>query len=133
MNDDVVVFRENHPGLILERRWRGLDEVEEPVSSRLDMGAMLNVVGDQNRSVALWSRLLNRVSNASSTTALFFSPFELLIVFLSYKSTLDVFVVNGCMKRVQVVRRHRDSRSDLPSAAINEKFDTRDETGVIRS
>jgi hypothetical protein len=31
MNDDVVVFRKNHPGLILERRRRGLDEVEEPV------------------------------------------------------------------------------------------------------
>ena len=38
MNDDVVVFCKNHPRLIRERRRRGLDEVEEPVSSRLDMG-----------------------------------------------------------------------------------------------
>lgn len=45
MNDDVVVFCKKHPGLMLERRRRGLDEVEEPVSSRLDMGAVLNVVG----------------------------------------------------------------------------------------
>src|SRR6266851_6466766 len=45
MNDDVVVFCKNHPRLIRERRRRGLDEVEEPVSSRLDMGAVLNVVG----------------------------------------------------------------------------------------
>src|SRR6266851_854171 len=45
MNDDVVTFYKNDPGLILERRRRGLDEVEEPVSSRLDMGAVLNVVG----------------------------------------------------------------------------------------
>jgi len=45
MNDDVVPSCKNHPRLILERLRRGLDEVEEPVSSRLDMGAMLNVVG----------------------------------------------------------------------------------------
>src|SRR5216683_7122550 len=45
MNDDVFTFCQNHPGLILEQRRRGLDEVEEPVSSRLDMGAVLNVVG----------------------------------------------------------------------------------------
>ncbi len=45
MNDDVVVFCKNHPGLILKRQRSGLDEVEEPVSSRLDMRAVLNVVG----------------------------------------------------------------------------------------
>src|SRR5260370_14415188 len=44
MNDDVVVFSKNDPWLILERRRRGFDEVEEPVSSRLDMGAVSNVV-----------------------------------------------------------------------------------------
>jgi hypothetical protein len=45
MNDDVVVFCKNHSGLILERRRRGLDEVEEPISSWLDMVAVLNVIG----------------------------------------------------------------------------------------
>ena len=45
VNDDVVTFCKNHPGLILQRRRRGLDEVEEPVSSRLDMSTVLNVVG----------------------------------------------------------------------------------------
>jgi hypothetical protein len=44
MNDDVVTFCKNHPRLMLERRRRGFDEVEEPVSSRLDLGAVLNVV-----------------------------------------------------------------------------------------
>jgi hypothetical protein len=38
MNDDVVTFCKNHPRLMLERRRRGFDEVEEPVSSWLDMG-----------------------------------------------------------------------------------------------
>src|SRR5216683_626141 len=45
MNDDVVVFSENHSGLILKRRRSGFDEVEESVSSRLDMGTVLNVIG----------------------------------------------------------------------------------------
>jgi hypothetical protein len=40
MNDDVVTFCKNHPRLMLERRRRGFDEVEEPVSSRLDMGRL---------------------------------------------------------------------------------------------
>jgi hypothetical protein len=50
---------------------------------------------DQNRSAPVQTRLLNRVSTASSTIASFFSAFESLIVFLSCKSTLDVFVLNG--------------------------------------
>jgi hypothetical protein len=66
------------------------------------------------------------------TIFLFFSAFELLIVFLSYKSMLDVFVVNGYMKFVQLMRQRSGFRSDLRSAAINEQFDTRDETRVIR-
>ena len=45
MNDDVVTFCKNYPGLILERLRSGLDEVEEPISSRLDMSAVLNVLG----------------------------------------------------------------------------------------
>jgi hypothetical protein len=45
MNDDVVTFCKTHPGLMLERRTRGFDEVEELVSFRLDMGVVLNVVG----------------------------------------------------------------------------------------
>ncbi|MGA9246268.1 MAG: hypothetical protein WBW03_30325 [Silvibacterium sp.] len=60
MNDDVVTFCKNHPRLIVERRRRSFDEVEEPVSSRLDMGAVLNVVGRleplRRRVVALIER-----------------------------------------------------------------------------
>src|SRR3979409_477390 len=52
--------------------------------------------------------------------------------FLSYNSTLDAFVMGGFMKLAQVARQRSGSRSDLPSAAINEQFDTSDETGVIR-
>jgi len=37
------------------------------------------------------------------------------------------------MKLAQVARQRSGSRSDLSSAAINEQFDTRNETGVIRS
>src|SRR5271163_667526 len=36
MNNDVVAFCKNHSGLILKRQRSGFDEVEEPVSSRLD-------------------------------------------------------------------------------------------------
>ena len=43
MKDYIVTFCKNQPMLILERQRRGFDEVEEPVSSRLDMGAVLNV------------------------------------------------------------------------------------------
>ena len=58
MNDDVVTFGENHPGFIAERRRRGLDEVEESVSSRFDMGAVLNVVG---RPKSLRSRVVSLI------------------------------------------------------------------------
>src|SRR5260370_34179614 len=44
MNDDVVTFCKNHPGLILEQLPSGLVEVEESVSSGLDMATCLNVV-----------------------------------------------------------------------------------------
>src|ERR1700756_5125053 len=43
VNNDVVAFRQNHPRLILERRRGGLDQVEQAVASRLDVGAVLNV------------------------------------------------------------------------------------------
>jgi len=55
------------------------------------------------------------------------------LFFLSCKSTLDVFVTSGFIKLAQVARQRNGSRSDLTSAAINEQFDTGDETGVIRS
>src|ERR1700722_713948 len=61
-------------------------------------------LGDQKRSAAEELRLLNRVSNASSTIALFFSAFELLIGFLSCKSTFDVLVLSGFVKSAQVAR-----------------------------
>ena len=58
VNDDVVTFRKNHSRLIRERRRRGLDQFEEPVSSRLDMGAVLNVVG---RPEPLRSRVFSSI------------------------------------------------------------------------
>jgi hypothetical protein len=58
--------------------------------------------------------------------------FESLIAFFSCKPTLDV-----CNARVREARFSSEAaqrpRSDLPSATINEQFDTGDETGVIRS
>src|SRR5271163_3834011 len=45
MNDDVVTFCKNHPRLILERRRRGFDQIEEALPARRDVGAVLNVVG----------------------------------------------------------------------------------------
>jgi hypothetical protein len=92
MNDDVVTFCKNYPGLILERLRSGLDEVEEPISSRLDMSAVLNVIGRPEPLRRRVAAFVEQVSNASSTIALFFSAFELLIGFLSCKSTFDVFV-----------------------------------------
>ena len=58
MNDDVVTFSKNQSGLIFERRLRGLGEVEEPLSSRLDMGAVLNIIG---RPKSLRSRVVSFV------------------------------------------------------------------------
>jgi hypothetical protein len=36
--------------------------------------------------------------------------------------------MSGFMKLAQVAKQRSGSRSDLPSAAINEEFDTRDKT-----
>ena len=36
------------------------------------------------------------------------------------------------MKLAQISKQRSGSRSDLPSAAVNEQLDTGDETGVIR-
>jgi hypothetical protein len=51
MNDDVVAFAENHSRHILRRRRSGLDEVEESVSSRLDMGTVSKRAGGQSFSI----------------------------------------------------------------------------------
>jgi hypothetical protein len=69
----------------------GLDEVEEPIPSRLDMGAVLYVVRRPKslRSLVV-SFIEQRIKYASSTIALFFSAFESLMVFLSCKSTLEL-------------------------------------------
>ena len=57
MDDDVVTFCKNHARLVLERLRRGLDKIEEPVSS-LDMSAVLNVVG---RPKSLRSRVVSLI------------------------------------------------------------------------
>jgi hypothetical protein len=92
MNDDVVTFGKNHPGLIVKRRRRGLDEVEEAVSSRLDVSAVLNVVGrpkslrgcvislveegiesfEHDRLIKLKSRFTIRVNSALAAPFTFF-------------------------------------------------------------
>jgi hypothetical protein len=45
MDDDKVPFGHDHTRLVFERRWRTLNEVEETFAARLDMGAVLDVVG----------------------------------------------------------------------------------------
>jgi hypothetical protein len=79
MNDDVVTFYKNHPRLIVERRRLSFDEVEEPVSSRLDMSAVLNVVGRleplRRRVVAL----IERGIEGLQYDELIFSAFESFI------------------------------------------------------
>ena len=42
---DIVASGDDHARLVLERRGSTLDEVEETFSGRLDMGAVLDVVG----------------------------------------------------------------------------------------
>jgi hypothetical protein len=50
VDDDKVTFGHDYARLIFEGRGRRLDEVEETLAARLDVGAMLNVVGLQKRS-----------------------------------------------------------------------------------
>jgi hypothetical protein len=45
VDDDKIAFGHDHARLILEGRWRSLDEVEETFAARLDVGAVLDVVG----------------------------------------------------------------------------------------
>src|SRR5260370_21734823 len=50
MNDHEVPFSDNEPRLVLQRRRDTLYETEKPFTTRLDVGAMLDVVG---RPIAL--------------------------------------------------------------------------------
>ena len=45
VDDDKVAFGHDHARLVLERRGRVLDEVEETFAARLDIVAVLDVVG----------------------------------------------------------------------------------------
>src|SRR5882757_8240145 len=56
VNDDEVAFGHDHARLIFEGRRSTLDEVEQTLASRLDMGAVLNVVG---RPEALSGRIVS--------------------------------------------------------------------------
>ena len=84
MNDDEVSLGYDYSGLIFER-WRdALDQVEETVTARLNVRAVLNVVG---RPEALRCRiisLIKQVSKASSTMALLFSAFESFTVISAF-------------------------------------------------
>jgi hypothetical protein len=61
MDDDKVAVGHDHARLVLERRGRSLDEVEETFAARLDMGAMLDVVG---RPEAFSSRVVSLVEQS---------------------------------------------------------------------
>src|SRR5260221_5881647 len=50
MNDDEVAFSHDHPGLVFQRRWHALDEVEEALAAGSDVRAVLDVC---RRPVAL--------------------------------------------------------------------------------
>jgi len=56
VDDDKVAFGHDHARLILERRGSTLDKVEETFAARLDVGAVLNVVG---RPEALSGRIVS--------------------------------------------------------------------------
>jgi hypothetical protein len=45
MDDDKLAVGRDHARLVLERRGRTLDEVEETYAARRDMGTALDVVG----------------------------------------------------------------------------------------
>ena len=45
MNYHKITFSHDHPRLILQRGWDALDEIEQAVAARLDMSAVLDVVG----------------------------------------------------------------------------------------
>src|SRR5216684_1364492 len=56
VDDDKVAFGHDHARLILEGRGSSLDKVEETLAARLDVGAVLNIVG---RPEALGGRLFS--------------------------------------------------------------------------
>ena len=58
VDDDKVAFGHDHARLIFEGRGRTLDEVEEAFAARLDVGAVLDVVG---RPEAFSCRLVSLV------------------------------------------------------------------------
>ena len=86
MKHDVVAFCKNHSGFILERWWRGFNEVEEPVSPGLEVSAMLNVLGRPETLRGNVVSLVEQGMNASNTIGLFFSAFEVFMDFLFSRS-----------------------------------------------
>jgi len=96
MNDNVLTLCKNHSGLIPERRRRGLDEVEEPLSTRLDVGAMLNVVGRPEPLRRLVVALIKQGIECFQDDRLFFSAsLKSLMVLPLLKWTLDFFAVSS--------------------------------------
>ena len=83
MDDDEVSLGYDYSGLIFERGRDALDQVEETVTARLNVRAVLNVVGRPETLRCRIVSLINRVSKASSTIALLFSAFESsILIFL---------------------------------------------------
>jgi hypothetical protein len=77
VDDDKVAFGHDHARLVFEGRGRTLDEVEEAFAARLDVGAVLDVVGRPEAFGGhVVSLVLNKVSNASMTNALFLDSLD---------------------------------------------------------
>src|SRR5690349_19825616 len=76
MHDLKILFGDNRCRFVLQCRRDALDELKEAVTTRLDMGAVLDVV---RRPVALGRcivplvEMLKSVSKALTTSSLFFS------------------------------------------------------------
>jgi hypothetical protein len=93
VDDDELSLRYDYSGLILERGRGALDQVEETVTARLNVRAVLNVVG---RPEALRCRIISLIKQglkASSTIALLFCAFESFIVISAFPTKL--LVVNS--------------------------------------
>jgi hypothetical protein len=78
VNDHEIALGHDHVVLVFQRVRQTLNESEESVASGGNVGTVLNVI----RGPEPFRRrvLLNRVSNASRTMALFFAAVDLLIL-----------------------------------------------------
>jgi hypothetical protein len=83
VHDHEVSFGHDRSGFVLQRRRDALDEIEQTVAPGCDMSAALNVVRRPESFCGRAVTLVESVSNASKTRALFCSGvvFGMLIPF----------------------------------------------------